>query len=310
MQLKVERSFVMNIVCLLIAALLLSCGQTPTNSPDPHATAESDDGHQHEADEGQQHVGEDAVAAGLIPASEDWEKLIGLKTAPVRRMTINETLAAPAQITPNENRIATVSSFIESSINSVLVNIGDKVEKGDLLVCLVSPEIGVLRAEREKAMAELEISKRKLERVSNLHQRDIISEKSLQEARLEKQLAEASLKFTLKRMSALGIEPQEIDHTTGHTDNTGSTAHVHAPISGTITYRNAGVGQKVDQTTKLFEIMNLENVWLDIDIFERDLTAVRHGQQVSLRVPAYPDDDFTGKLFYIGDTVAQDTKTI
>jgi cobalt-zinc-cadmium efflux system membrane fusion protein len=236
--------------------------------------------------------------------------MIGLKTVPVRHMSVNAVLQAPAQITPNENRVATVSPFIESSVNFVPVNIGDKVRKGDLLVCLVSPEIGVLRAEHEKAKAELAISSQKLARSRNLHERDIIPDKALQQAQLERQVAEASLKFAIKRMTALGIEPEEIDHTTGHADDTGSTVHVRAPIAGTITYRNASVGQKVNQATTLFEIMNLENVWLDIDIFEKDLASVKKGQQVTLRVPAYPGDDFTGKLFYIGDTVAEETKTL
>jgi cobalt-zinc-cadmium efflux system membrane fusion protein len=313
MYMRATKTFTAPFVLLMTAAvsalLILSCGPSSTNIPEVDAHQEADDGHNHEGEETQQHEGEEAAAPDLIAASEEWKRLIGLETTPVRRMTINDVLTAPAKVIPNENRVATVSPFIESSINYVLVNIGDKVEKGDVLVCLISPEIGVLRAEHEKALAELAIAEQKVERQYNLFQREIVPEKSLQEAQLEKQLAEASLKFALKRMSALGIEPQEIDHTTGHTDSTGSTVHVLAPISGTITYRNAAVGQKVDQSTKLFEIMNLENVWLDIDIFEKDLASVKRGQEVSLKVPAYRDS-FSGRLFYIGDTVAEDTKTL
>ena len=51
-------------------------------------------------------------------------------------------ISVPGCIIPNEDRVAVVSPFIESSVNEVFVNTGDEVKKDDLLVCLISPEIG------------------------------------------------------------------------------------------------------------------------------------------------------------------------
>jgi RND family efflux transporter MFP subunit len=47
-----------------------------------------------------------------------------------------------------------------------------------------------------------------------------------------------------------------------------------------------------------------------VDIFEKDLPHTKLGQSVTVRVSAYPDRTFSGKIFYIGDTVSDDTKTL
>lgn len=285
-------------------------------------TTEEHDGHDHDEateehdddQEGHTHAAADAghnTEEGMISSGEDWEKLIGLETAEARLRPLELTISVPGQIVPNQNRVAVVSPFIESSINEVFVNVGDKVKSEDRLACLTSPEIGMLRAEYSKAKAELTIKKQNLKRQQKLFEEKIVPSKSFQEAELEYQLAEVQNNYAEKKLLAIGIDNDEIDTPpTGHSNVVGSTIHVTAPISGVVTSRTASLGQKVDSSSQLFEIMNIENVWLEADIFEKDLTKIRQGQTVKVKVSAYPDKFFTGEIFYIGSTLTPETKTI
>ncbi len=241
----------------------------------------------------------------------EWADLIGLKVEPVKIMSIDLLVSVPGQIIPNQNQVAVITPFIESSVNRIFKNIGDWVNEGDILLCLTSPEVGFLRAEYDKSKAELEINRQNFARRQKLFAENIISEKSFQEAELQNKVAAVNYDYARKKLIAMGIEEVELENTpSDHTDAVGSTIHIKAPISGYITYRNVSLGQKVDNSSKLFEIINLENVWVEADIFEKDLTKIKTGQLVKVRVSAYPGTVFSGKIFYIGNTLSKETKTI
>lgn len=289
--------------------------ETHTHEHEGEAHEHGEAAHTHEEEHNQehedQHLDHEHDTEGFVTVEGEWEELIGLETALAREMPIELLISVPGQIIPNQNQVALISPFIESSINCVFVNIGDRIKEGDLLVCLTSPQIGILRAEYDKAKAELEIAKQNYERRRKLFEENIVSEKAYQEAELGRKVAEVNYNYATKKLLAVGIKEEELDNPpTGHSDAVGSTLHIHAPISGIVTARNASIGQKVDHSTRLFEIINLQNVWLEADIFEKDLSRIKLGQKVRVRVSAYTDEVFSGKIFYIGNTLNRETKTI
>ena len=83
-----------------------------------------------------------------------------------------------------------------------------------------------------------------------------------------------------------------------------------SPLAGRIVKREATLGAMVDQSADLFTIMNLSTLWVDADIFEKDLANIREGQKVEIRVPAYPDEVFQGNISYIADIFNEETRTV
>ena len=79
---------------------------------------------------------------------------------------------------------------------------------------------------------------------------------------------------------------------------------------GVITQRNASLGQKVNLSSELFEIIDVDNVWLEADIFEKDLQRIKYGQIVKVRVAAFEGEVFTGNIFHVGNTLDPETRTI
>jgi len=267
--------------------------------------SESIESHEDETEEGENHDQE------ILQTGKNWEELVNLKTFVASEMPIELILEVPGKIIPNENQIAEVSPFIEASVNKILVNIGDRVEAGEDLACLICPEIGILRADYYKAKVELEIEKENFDRQSKLFRENIVSRKSYQQTELNYKVAQVNYEYARKKLMAMGIKENEIDHPSSeHSDAVGATIHLHAPISGIISYRNLRAGEKVDNSDKLFEIINLTSLWLEADIFEKDLTKISLGQKVKATVSAYDSIQFQGKIFYIGNTLNPETKTI
>jgi multidrug efflux pump subunit AcrA (membrane-fusion protein) len=88
------------------------------------------------------------------------------------------------------------------------------------------------------------------------------------------------------------------------------TLTLTAPIAGTVTVREATLGAMVEPTAKLVEIVEASVMWVEGDIAEHLLAAVRTGQQARIRVAAYPEAVFTGTIRTIGRTVDPDKRTV
>ncbi|MBN1294040.1 MAG: efflux RND transporter periplasmic adaptor subunit, partial [Candidatus Latescibacteria bacterium] len=262
-------------------------GNDNTTNTHGHESGDNSDSvyeHDHNNDETYDHTEDRSLNQG-----EDWERLIGLKTVEASLKPLDKTISVPGEIIPNQNQVAVVSPFIESSVNEIFVNVGDRVDTGTILVCITSPEIGILRADYDKAKAELNIKRYNFDRQKKLFEEQIIPHKSFQEAELDQKVAEVQYDYAMKKLLAIGISTGEIDDPpVGHSNAIGSTIHIHAPISGIVTKRNASIGQKVGSSTELFEIINLKKVWLEANIFEKDLIKIKLGQNVNIRVSAYP----------------------
>src|SRR5262249_24066339 len=85
---------------------------------------------------------------------------------------------------------------------------------------------------------------------------------------------------------------------------------VTSPIDGIVTARSMLAGQLVDTTTAVAKVVILDRVFVDAQIYEKDLTNVNVGDSIRLNVAAFPDRMFTGTVKYVGREVNPDTRTI
>lgn len=84
---------------------------------------------------------------------------------------------------------------------------------------------------------------------------------------------------------------------------------LRAPISGVITKYDVAKGEVVQPDHELFTIANLTSVWVLADVYEKDLGKIQRDADVSVRVEAYPDRVFPGRLTYVSDLIDPKTRT-
>ncbi len=89
----------------------------------------------------------------------------------------------------------------------------------------------------------------------------------------------------------------------------GDAYAVTAPLAGVVTERFASVGQSVESSMALFEVVDASRMWAELDIFEADLGQVAEGQPVRITLDGLPDRSFDGTLDYLAPSVDPQTRT-
>lgn len=245
----------------------------------------------------------------ITPSASDE---VSLKAGSPKLSYINEAVAKLVQrplmeqvagkIVYDETRTVRVFSPIAGRVIGTIAEIGSQVRVGDTLTILDSPELGQAQATYESALADLELAKRTFQRIKILFENDIAPRKQLEQAEDTLIRARSEAERARLRLANLGV--RQI-----HTDN---RFVLRTPLAGTITERNINPGMEVksDLTAPLFVISDLTHLWVNIDIFEKDIGLIHTGAKVILNVPAYPNEDFVATISYISRIVDETTRTV
>jgi len=125
------------------------------------------------------------------------------------------------------------------------------------------------------------------------------------EARTEFRSKEAAFRAATARHRTLGA----VDHP-DDTVSIGGLYALSAPIPGTVVERDLVLGQIVGPEDDLFTVADLTNLWIVLDIYDRDLSRVREGLEVEIRTAAFQDETYQGTLTYVGQIVDPTTRTV
>jgi cobalt-zinc-cadmium efflux system membrane fusion protein len=210
--------------------------------------------------------------------------------------------ASTGKIAFDEDHTSRVGSPLSGRVESLLVKPGDVVKKGQALLTIVSPEVESAIADERAAAAEVSLQTRNLERVRALLADQAIAHKEVSQAESDLTKAQAGQLRARARLALLGLSTN--DHSSRFT--------LRAPLAGTVVERAALPGAEVrsDAGTPLVTISELSRVWVVVDIYEKNLAAVREGQKAEVTVASYPGEVFPAQIEHVGDVVDAQTRTV
>lgn len=253
--------------------------------------------------------GQGRLTSEIIALSDEEKKALEIQTVQVSRRAMRSQLKAMGKVLSPQQKRAIVSYAFPARIADIHVSIGDWVKAGEKLVTLQSEEVGKARADFFKAQADFELAKRNLEREKNLNERGVGARKNLLATEAEFKVAEANLDAAEKKLHVLGFSEAQVDELEkSHQVN--PIISLYAPIAGKVIAFSAVRGAMIDQNTEILSIMDPTVVWVDAEIYERDIARVKLGQEVEVTVPAYPAESFQGKVSFIGDVLKEESRTI
>jgi cobalt-zinc-cadmium efflux system membrane fusion protein len=241
--------------------------------------------------------------------SEKEQEAIKIETAKVGLRSVRSLHSAMGKVLAPQTRMAIVSYPFPAQVAEVHVQIGEWVEKGQKLLTLQSEEVGNAKSEFYKAVADLELAKTNCEREQRLFDRGVGAQKNLLTAQAGQKVAEANLNSAEKKLHVLGFSEEDV-RSVSETHQISPVIKLFAPIKGKVVRQNAVLGSMIDQSTELMTLIDPSVLWVDAEIYERDISKIKIGQRVEVSVPAYPDEKFPGTLSYIGDTLNDNTRTI
>lgn len=254
-----------------------------------------------------------------------------IETETVAQQSLAGLIPATGKILVPENSVAVLGPVNEGRIVRLYAGQGTRVRKGQKLADLESADIDQAEADYLKALAdhenavrssaaEVKLAQESYDRNKLLFEQRVTAGKNLQSAEHDLEVAKAARESSVNGTKAaltaarrhlliLGLNDATIDALSKKTD-LAATFPLNSPIDGIVVERNATVGASVGTDANLFKIMDLSRVWIDADVFEKDLPRVRPGQEVRLTVTAFPQSTFSGKVILINSVVDPETRTV
>src|SRR4051794_15722997 len=194
------------------------------------------------------------------------------------------SVSLPGRVSFDEDHTQRVASPIDGRATGILVKLGDKVRAGQPLIQLSSPNVGQIQADAQKALSDLTVADKAIDRVRKLQAEGAVADKEVAQAEGDLRKAKSDYGRATVQLKSLGVSPSD----------PAVNAALRAQIPGIVVERNVLVGQEVraDQATPLLTISSLDSVWVLADAYEQDLGLVADGDPVTIRVPAYPGETF------------------
>ena len=227
----------------------------------------------------------------VVALSPERRQLLGIRSEQVREELIEHVIRTVGRITPDETRIHHVHTKYEAYVEHLYVDFtGKYVKRGDHLVALFSPDL--LAAQEEFLLA--------------LRARDRLAKSDVAEvANNSANLLEAAR----QRLLLWDIAPEDID-AIARAGKAQRAVDLHSDVSGYVLQKSAVQGMRVMPADTLFDIADLNHLWVLADVYVSDLAAVRLGMQAEVSAAYLPGQTWRGPVTYISPTVDEKTRTV
>jgi Cu(I)/Ag(I) efflux system membrane fusion protein len=228
-------------------------------------------------------------ATAPVMISAEAAQRIGVTFAPVTLGPIMREIRTVAQVTFDETRVKIISPKIDGWVEQLYVNFnGQPVSAGQALLSVYSPML--VSAQEELLLAS------KLSR-------------SLADASSEARSGSNDLSAAARRrLLYWDISPAEIERIE-RTGQVRKNLMLRSPVSGVVIEKNVFGGQRIMAGEALYKVADLSDVWIEGEVFERDLPAVRVGTDVKAEFDALPGEVRTGRVSYLYPTLNPETRT-
>jgi len=263
-------------------------------------------------------------------ASREAADKAGIDIGLVGRGPITETIEANGEVRYDPTRVARLASRAAGTVWRVEKNVGDAVQKGDLLALVDAAAVGQAKAELLQAVAQLNLQDQTLDRLERLG--DAIAQRRLQEVEAARQEAEAAVRKALQSLANLGLSitlddarvssgrdlaarlhflglPPSVSQSLDPQHSTANLIPLTAPRDGVVVGRDVVSGEVIDTTKTLFTVVDNRTMWLVLDVPLEDARYARDGQKVVFR-PDGSTEERTGQITWISTRIDAQTRTV
>lgn len=297
-------------------AILAACTSRPSTDTDKKSEKKE------AKTEGHEHGGTEHVTV-----SAEQQRANRFDFAAAEERSLARVIETTGSVGPNESRMARLRPLGRGRILSVKVRIGDTVRKGDELLAYDNIELGEavaqyvrMNAQVDRARTEAAVAHRALERAKNLVALGGIARNELDKREADALKAEAVVAAEVadqslwtEKLYRFGMSRRDIQDLTAKNTSQShrelSAMLIRAPFDGVVLQVNTAEGETVQPDTQLFEIADTSTVWVQADLYERELGAVRRGESVVVMLEAYPGERFSGRITHIADTIDPSSRT-
>ena len=242
---------------------------------------------------------EEEEEEGVLVLNEQQIQAAGIQLAKAQPRQISSVLSLPGEVRFDEDRTSHIVPRAAGVVESVRVNLGQKVKQGELLAVIASQQISDQRSELAASERRFELARTTFQRERQLWQDKISAEQDYLLARQTLQEAEIALNNARQKMNALSGSAVLVG---------GNRYELRAPFAGVVVEKHLGVGEVVSETSAAFTLSDLSQVWVTFGVFPKDLNKVQVGRPVKVSSTEM-GTDVMGTVAYVGNLLGEQTRT-
>lgn len=233
----------------------------------------------------------------------------GVLTVLAQAETSQASVPAICETSYNQNALAHITPLASGVIAAVHADVGTEVERGALLVELHSSEVASAKASYVTAAVDASLKLSSLEREERLAEKNISSEKELQEADAAYKTAELAQATAKQRLLNFGFTEAEVEGIFKDRD-TSALLPIRAPFDGTLVNRSAVTGEAAAPGTSLFTLADLSTVWLRLSIDADQAQLVHSGAVVQVAFSGLEPSVLAGELTWLDSAIDERTRML
>ena len=234
------------------------------------------------------------------------EQMAHVQVLTVAPATLPRTLRLTGSVAYNLFRTTPVISQVSGPISRIVVVPGQRVKKGDPMLYVASPDYSQLRTNYLKAKAASALAEKAYDRAHDLYEHKAIAEQNLEQAQSAKIQASGDLASAQAALKVMGIaDPDALVQGPSSFE-----VPLKAPIGGEVVEQDVSPGQLIQPgATQCFMISDTGNVWVLVNIYQKDLPYVRVRDTVAIQTDTYPEV-FHGRIAYVAASLDPNTRTL
>ena len=234
----------------------------------------------------------------IIELSAEEISAFDIKRITLQTQTVPEHILMTATIEANPNKLAQITPRVVGKVSRVNAQLGAQVKAGQALAWIDSIEVGEAQSNHAQAQTELRLAQAGFNRAKQLAAENIIPQKNFLQAQADLEKSQAVANAAQTRLKTLNVG-----------QGSGSLYPLNAPFNGEIIEQHAVLGETAQIDMPLFTVADLSTLWINVNVFEKDIGKVKKGAAASITTNAYPDQIFNGKVTYVGSVINKETRT-
>jgi cobalt-zinc-cadmium efflux system membrane fusion protein len=220
--------------------------------------------------------------------------------------TLTRSLRLTGAVAYNSFRTTPVITQVSGPVSRVVVVPGQRVKQGEPMLYVASPDYSQLRTNYLKAKDAYALAQKANARAQDLYQHQAIAEQNVEQAESAEVQANGDLVSVQAALKVMGVtDPDALVKAPPSFE-----IPVKAPIDGLVVEQDVSVGQLIQPgSTQCFMISDVSNVWVLVNVYQKDLPYVRVGDTVAIQTDTYPEV-FHGRISYVAASLDPSTRTL
>jgi len=224
-----------------------------------------------------------------------------LEIAPAPTQLVSGAVTAPGIVESDPARTVAVLAPGGGRVQALKVALGDRVQRGQVLAIIDSPDLAQAYADHDKAASSARLAAVNLKRTQEQFNIGAAAQRDLDQSRTDNDQAAAEYARTRVRLRAMGAAEEA--------RGTGRLLTVHAPLAGSVITLSTAPGATINDITQpILSVADLSTVWVTAQVAEKDLAVLAPGEDAEVKLAAYPQKTLHGKVLFVSDVIEADSR--